>query len=170
LNPKVAAGLIVLTAVGTYVIAHPRRHHFEPTKFEGGAVLLDAETGVLCSGRFGLKWNDADRKAVWAAGLAARRAEKEYNSFIEEGVKAFIASQPAKHGGELPVPVPMPVEGNSCYVFSIVEEVRKCNDLFSAINCADSEYNSLVARADNEKVPDADSSHFKSLPLCKDLR
>lgn len=77
MNTKVAVGLIVLTAVGTYGVSHHRRHHFEPTKLGDGSILLDTETGVECSARFGMKWTDADEKAVWAAGLEAKKLEAE---------------------------------------------------------------------------------------------
>lgn len=166
MNAKAAAGLIVLTAVGTFVLAHPRRHHFEPTKFEGGAVLLDAETGVLCSGRVGLKWSDADKKAVWAAGLAAKKAETEYYAF-DGKANGHIDMPAGLDHDSLPYPTAV---GSPCDRFLRNEQREKCDGLFIAMRDADSKYDALVQKADSEKVPDPDSSYFKNLPLCKELR
>jgi MinD superfamily P-loop ATPase len=79
-NMKVAAALIVLTAAGTFVIVHPRRHHFEQTKLD--SVLLDTDTGVRCSAVFSTKWTDADEAAVQAAELVLREAKARYDSSV----------------------------------------------------------------------------------------
>jgi hypothetical protein len=168
MNTKLAVGLIVLTAVGTCAVSRHRRHHFEPTKLGDGSILLDTETGVECSARFGMKWSDANKKAVWSAGLAAQNANKEYNTFIQASAKQSPMSEPVL-GDELPLPIPMPYDG-ICTGFSTDEEVKKCNDLFSKTQNTYLEYNTVKAKADKEKVPDHDSSYFQGFPLCKDLR
>jgi hypothetical protein len=180
MNTKVAVGLIVLTAIGTYGVSRSRRHHFEPTKLGDGSILLDTETGVECSARFDMKWTDDDKRSVWAAGLAAKKTEKEYNDFIPAfipasepiptGATTLPPPRPYKPGDILPPPQPLPLAGSSCMVFATDEKVEKCNDLFVAMQNADSEYNALVKKADNKKIPDPDSSYFKNFPLCKNIR
>jgi len=98
MDTKLAVGLIVLTAVGTYAVSRHRHHHFEPTKLADGAILLDTETGVECSARFTMKWTDANKKAVWAAGLEAKKLEAEY---VASHPPVPIAPVPA---GALPIP------------------------------------------------------------------
>lgn len=164
MNTKLAVGLIVLTAVGTYVVTHHRRHHFEPTKLGDGSILLDTETGVECSARTGTKWTDANKKAVWAAGLAAKKAEAAYASYCEahrmdifDQVAAIdqIGKLEPTAPQRLPAPIRVPTE---------------FENLYSAMEDEDSTYNQLVAKADHEKVSDPDSSYYPNFPLCKDIR
>jgi hypothetical protein len=148
MNTKVAVGLIVLTAVVTYELSHHRRHHFEPTKLGDGSILLDTETGVECSARFAMKWTDANKKAVWAAGLAAKKAEAKYS---------------AGYSPPPPLP-PRPIFDLSTAQPPLPHDARF--DLMTA----EYNYNQLVEKADNEKVPDPNSSYFQSFPLCKNIR
>jgi hypothetical protein len=187
MDTKVVVGLIVLTAIGTYYVSHSRHHHFEPTKFGDGAILLDTDTGAECSARFDMKWNHDDKKAVWASGLVAKKAEQEYSDFIPVGAETlpspepytgpdFIpASVPNPNVKSLPIPAgavigPSPAADSSCWVFTTQDKVEKCNDLFAAMQKADAEYNVLVQKADSEKIPDQNTSYFKNFPLCKDIR
>jgi hypothetical protein len=152
MNTKIAVGLIVLTAVGTYGVSHQRRHHFQTITVDGasvggGSILIDTETGVECSARYGMKWTDANKKAVWAAGLAAKKLEAEHT------VHASSGSVP-KTGAD-PLPPPQPVDW-----------IDQSVDLMAA----EDKYNQLVQKADKEKVPDPDSSYFQGFPLCKDVR
>lgn len=149
MNTKVAVGLIVLTAVGTYGLSHPRRHHFEPTKLGDGAILLDTETGVECSARFGMKWADANKKAVWAAGLEAKKLEVEHTVHFPPPTPIPTSSATDT------LPTPQPVD----YI-----------DETPVLLAAEDRYNQLARKTDNEKVPEPDSSYFQSFPLCKDVR
>jgi hypothetical protein len=179
MDTRVAVGLIVLTAVGTYAVSRHRHHHFEPTKLAEGAILLDTETGVECSARFAMEWTDADKKAVWAAGLTAQKAEREYDSFIPEIIFPYDASSVPQSTKSAPAntfsefggkALPIPVNGSACGLLPPGEKVQKCNDGFSAMQEADAKYNALVKKADSEKVPDPDTSYFPAFPLCKDVR
>lgn len=147
---KVAVGLIVVTAVGTYVIAHPRRHHFEQAKGGDGAILLDTDTGVLCSARVGMKRTDADEVAVQAAALVLREANAHYESSVTHNFP------PA---GELAT---KDFRWETCD--------GTCVSFLNSKQDAESNYNALVQKANDEQVPDMNTSGIKSLPLCKDLR
>ena len=146
-NTKIALALIVLTAVGTYGVSHSRQYHFEPTKLGDGSILLDTETGVECSARFGMKWTEANKKAVWAAGLAAKKLEAKYSIDLSAGLV------PRSAADSLPPPQPKPVFDQAANLLA-----------------AEDEYNQLVRKADNEEIPDPDSSYFQSFPLCKNIR
>lgn len=164
MNAKVALGLIVLTAVGTYAVTHHRRHHFEPTKLGDGSILLDTETGVECSARTGMKWTDANKKVVWAAGLEAKKAETAYGDYVaahhmdlfDQIAAINLISKPER----------TPPNG----LATLVRAPTEFENLYSAMEGLDSTYNELVAKADHEKVPDPDSSYFPNFPLCKDVR
>ena len=162
MDTKVAIGLIVLTAVGTYGVTRVRRHHFQPTKLDG--ILVDTDTGVECSARFGMKWTDDNKKAVWSAGLAAQKAEAAYASYVSSHhmdlfdqvaaidlIKKPKPSPPA----DLPPPVHLPTE---------------FENLFSSMEDLDSTYNGLVSKAYHDEVPDPNSSYNPAYPLCKDIR
>lgn len=164
------------------MIAHPRRHHFEPTKFEGGTILLDTDTGVLCSARFGMKWSDDNKKAVWAAGLTAKKTEAEYRVF--ELANPLPPPTPAPYINEsgsvsesdyIPptAPVPIPIDLSPLPIDLSVPLIpypdTQLHNLFVATQDADSKYNELVSKADNEQVPDMHSSGIKGLPLCKNI-
>jgi hypothetical protein len=153
MDTKLAVGLIVLTAIGTYAVSRRRHHHFESTKLGDGAILLDTETGVECSARFGMKWTDTNKKAVWAAGLEAKKIEAEY-----------IASQSTN-----PAPaVPIPADATTAPADPF-KEFGGHPDVFD-LAAAEDKYNQLIQKAESEKIPDPDSSYFKSFPLCKDVR
>lgn len=157
MDTKVAAGLIVLTAIGTYGLSHHRRHHFEQTKLGDGSIVLDTETGVECSARFGMKWTDANKKAVWAAGLAAKKLEAEHTIHAADAAAPLANTVPVPAGATL---------GDSLPPLRPVDYIDRTADLLAA----EDKYNRLVQKADNERVPDPDSSYFLSFPLCRDIR
>jgi hypothetical protein len=164
MDTKVAVGLIVLTAVGTYAVSRHRHHHFEPTKLGDGAILLDTETGVECSARFGTKWTDANKKAVWAAGLEAKKIEDAYKSRID--LSAGLVPRTATDSSSVPIP------GNAAT--APADPFKEFGghtypDVFD-VAAAEDKYNQLVQKADKEKVPDPDTSYFQSYPLCRDVR
>lgn len=155
MNAKVAAGLIVLTAVGTYVIAHHRRHHFEPTTFQDGAVLLDTETGVLCSARVGTKWTGDDKKAVAEASLAAQEAHQEFGAAYD----ASPAIQVEETYGTFKTGRVITTHCDD-----------KCVNARDAMETADANYWTVVRKADIGGVPDANTPGIKGFPLCKNIR
>jgi hypothetical protein len=116
-----------------------------PQNLGDGAILLDTETGVVCSARFAMKWTDANKKAVWAAGLEAKKLEAKYS---------------AGYSPPPPLP-PTPIFDLSTAQPPLPHDARF--DLMTA----EYNYNQLVRKADDEKVPDPDSSYFQSFPLCK---
>jgi hypothetical protein len=164
MNTKVAVGLIVLTAVGTYGVFQNRRHHFEPTKLGDGSILLDTETGVECSARFGMKWTDANKKVVWAAGLAAKKAETAYASYVSSHHMDIFDQFAAIN--QIHTPEPTPPAGLPTPIRILTE----FENLYSSMEDQDLTYNALVEKAANEKVPDPDSSYFQGFPLCKNIR
>jgi hypothetical protein len=166
MNTKVAVGLIVLTAAGTYVVSHHRRHHFEPTKLGDGSILVDTETGVECSARFGMKWTDANKRAVWSAGLAAKKAETAYASYVSSHHMDIFDQVAAINRMSEPAREPAPSAG----LPPLKPAPLEFDNLYSSMEDQDSKYNSLVEKANNEKVLDPDSSYFQNLPLCKDVR
>ncbi len=172
MNSKVAAGLIVLTAVVSYGVSRSRQHHFEPTKLGDGSILLDTETGVECSARFDMKWTEANKKAVWAAGLAAKKLEAKYTIHLPPPTPDTTAPVSAPTSSGVPVPedalpaVPAVTSADQLPPLKPVDYIEQTADLLAA----EAKYNELVEKADNEKVPDPDSSYFKSFPLCKDVR
>jgi hypothetical protein len=155
-NATLAAGLIVLTGIGSFVFAHylQRRHHFEPARIGDGSILIDTESGVECSARFGMKWTDENKRAAWAAGLAAKKLEAKYSVPIPFDAYTL---PPPRSGVAVADQLPPP---QSVTVF----------DQAADLLAAEDKYNQLVEKADSEKVPDPDTSYYKSFPLCKDVR
>lgn len=151
ISVKMAVGLIVLTAVGTYVIAYPRPHHFESWKGNSsGTVLLDTDTGVLCSTRVIMKWTDANMEEVQAASQAVSRARDadivamgELNSKLDDSQGKFNCET-------APVNSALDV---AC---------EKDDDTDDARREAESKYDAAVRKANAEQV--------NGFPLCKDIR
>lgn len=148
---KVAAGLIALAVVGTYVIVHPRPHHFESWKGDSsGTVLLDTDTGVLCSTRVIKKWTDANEEEVNAASQAAERARDalgvamgELNSKLDDSQWKFnCATAPANSALDV-----------ACEKYGDMEEAEKE---------AESKEGAARRKADAEEI--------ETYPLCKDIR
>jgi len=166
MDTKLAAGLIALTAIGTYGLSQLRRHHFEQTKLGDGSIVLDTETGVECSARFGMKWTDTNKKAVWAAGLAAKKLEAEHTIHVSSGVAPKNAADAAAPPANT-VPVSAGATlGDALPPLQSVDYIDQTADLLAA----EDKYNRLVQKADNERIPDPDSSYFLSFPLCRDIR
>ncbi len=149
-NMKVAVGLIVLTAVGTYVIAHPRPHHFESWKGNSsGTVLLDTDTGVLCSTRVIMKWTDADMEEVQATSQAVSRAMDAHIVAMGELNSKLDDSQGKFNCETAPVNSALDV---AC---------EKDDDTDDARREAESKYDAAVRKANAEQV--------NGFPLCKDI-
>jgi hypothetical protein len=150
-NMKVAVGLIVLTAVGTYVIAHPRPHHFESWKGNSsGTVLLDTDTGVLCSTRVIMIWTDANMEEVQAASQADSRAGDALTVAMGELNSKLDDSQGKFNCATAPV--------NSALEVACEKE----GDADDARREAESKYDAAVRKANAEQV--------NGFPLCKDIR
>jgi hypothetical protein len=151
MNTKVAVGLIVLTAVGTYVIAHPRPHHFESWKGNSsGTVLLDTDTGVLCSTRVVMKWTDANTEEVQATSQAVSRATDAHIVAMDELNSKLDDSQRRFNCATAPV--------NSALAIACEKE----GDTADARREAKSKYDAAVRKANAEQV--------SAFPLCKDIR
>lgn len=150
-NMKIAVGLIVLTAVGTYVIAHPRPHHFESWKGNSsGTVLLDTDRGVLCSTRVIMKWTDANMEEVQAASQAVSRARDAHIVAMGELNSKLDDSQGKFNCATAPV--------NSALDVACEKE----GDADDARRDAESKYDAAVRKANAEQV--------NGFPLCKDIR
>ena len=163
MDTRVAIGLIVLTAAGSYGLCHVRRHHFQPTKLGDGAVLLDTDTGIECSARFGMKWTESNKQAVWSAGLAAKKAEAAYESYVASHRMDIFDQVAAINLIRKPEPNP------SAGLPPLTHVVTEFESLYSSMEDQDSTYNALMKKADKERVPDPNSSYYEAFPLCKDI-
>jgi hypothetical protein len=164
-------GLIVLAVAGTYGVSHLRRHHFQTLTAQGGlvgggSILIDTETGVECSARFDMKWTDANKKAVWAAGLTAKKAEAAYAAYVSSQHMSMFDQVAAINLIREPAPIPT----SSAGLPPLIPAPTKFEYLYSSMEDQDAAYNALVEKANDEKVLDPDSSYFKNFPLCKDVR